>query len=59
MTWYDPEELKNQADTTQTQPEFDPPTEEDTVEGEPSEDFTNGLARINEVAALVAEVPKG
>ena len=59
MTWYDPQEIKDQADGEQLQPEFAPEAEESTTEGEVSEEFTALLDRTNAIAAIVATIDNG
>ena len=55
MTWYDPQELKDEADGDQTPVEFAPPVDEDrgTVEGEPSEERQTLITRIDEIRATI------
>lgn len=62
MAWYDPDEIKHEADTLQRQPEFavkddgevpDLAYDWDETEGEMSEELTQGIARVNEIAAIV------
>lgn len=55
-TWYDPDEIKAQADGAQTQPEFDPPATPgyDDVETNADPVIQAAVDRVNEVAAIVA-----
>lgn len=55
-TWYDPDEIKAQADGAQTQPEFAPPPTPgyDEVETNATEAVQALVDRTNEVANIVA-----
>lgn len=60
-TWYDPDEIKAEADGLQRQPEFAPPVEveEPIVEGSLAVDgAAELLERQAEVVAIVATVPQ-
>lgn len=62
MTWYDPQEIKDEADGAQTQPEFDPETvtEDPIVEGSLSVDGAQELLdRQAEVVTIVATIDNG
>lgn len=54
-TWYDPQEIKDQADGDQTQPEFTPSVDPDrgTVEGEPSEEKAALRSRIDDIRSTI------
>lgn len=61
-TWYDPDEIKHEALNLQRQPEWAPKEggevpdlayDWDETEGEISEELTQGIARVNEIAAIV------
>lgn len=55
-TWYDPQELKDQADGDQTAPEFDPeatPGYDETVGGDEDGTLTALVDRANAIAAIV------
>lgn len=56
-TWYDPDEIKAQADGDQIQPEFDPPATEgyDEVETNATEAVAAAVVRVNEIAAIVED----
>ena len=59
MTWYDPEEIKYQADNDQVQPEFAPMHDllgevYGDTEGGASDEMTALEERINEIAEIVA-----
>jgi len=55
-TWYDPEEIRAQADGLQIQPEFAPPPTPgyDDVETNASPVVQAAVDRVNEIAAIVA-----
>lgn len=61
MTWYNPQELKDQADGDQVQPEFDPPAtpDIDLVEGGMSDELRALIDRANEIKAITDTLPKG
>jgi hypothetical protein len=52
-TWYDPEEIQEEADGLQRQPEFDQAPEDGLPERKPSA-FDRWIARMNEINAIVA-----
>ena len=62
MTWYDPAEIKAEADDAQRQPEFDPETitEDPVVEGSLAVDGAQELLdRQAEVVAIVDTIDNG
>lgn len=62
MTWYDPQEIKDQADGDKVQPEFNPEATEGytDVEGEVSDEFTALFASVNDIANIVGtEITNG
>lgn len=57
-TWYDPQEIKDQANGAQTQPEFDPPADPDagTVEGDRAPGMEALETRIDEIRTIIAGI---
>jgi hypothetical protein len=56
-TWYNPQEIRDQADGDQIDPEFDPPATPDYDDVETNEDpaVTALIERADVIAAIIAD----